>query len=283
MKPKRYGFVMEAIEPVAHGDTLTGIDNATNTRLFMRSTMLVRGIPMRVPDISENALRTVVFRVPLALHLLGALGIEKGTLPQAVTNLLFSGGNMASGAKSPSDEIELGHRIRGLYPGLELLGGAVDAFILPRSRLRLAAWPVAREFRWALEHVAPHLAEEAERVSVFDLLSEEVRTRGTGTESEGNQMLYQYEVLAAGAKFFVELTLEAATSPAAEAAVAVALDHWDGYFGGQARQGRGRMEVRDAKLPKPDAYLEHVEVYAEAMKAGLLDGTLGTGKVVCGP
>ena len=283
MKPKRYSMVLEAVEPVAHGDTLTGVDNATNTRLFMRSAMLVNGVPVRVPDISENALRTVVFRIPLALHLLKTLGVEKGSLPQAVTNLLFSGGNMAAGAKSPSNEIELAHRIRELYPSLELLGGAVDAFILPRSRLRIAAWPIAREFAWALRHASPELAEEAERVSVFDLLSEEVRTRGTGSESDGNQVLYQYEVLAAGARFYVELTLEAATSPAAEAAVAVALEHWDGYFGGQERQGRGRMALRKAELPAPDAYLEHIEAYGEAMKAGLLDGTLGTGKVVCHP
>ena len=281
MKPKRHFVLLEAVEPVAHGDTLTGVDNATNTRLFMRSAMLVRGVPMQVPDISENALRTVAFRVPLALHLLKSLGIEKGSLPQSVTNLLFSGGNVASGSRAPSDEIELGHRIRELYPSLELLGGAVDAFILPRSRLRIAAWPVAREFEWVLERIVPELAEQARQVSVFDLLSEEVRTRGTGSESEGNQMLYQYEVLAAGARFLVEITLEAATSPAAEAAVAVALDHWDGYFGGQARQGRGRLAIVEADLPSPGAYVEHLKAYGEAMKNGLLDGTLGTGKVVC--
>ncbi len=283
MKPKRYTFMLEAIEPVTHSDTLTGIDNVTNIRLFMRSAMLIDGVPVRVPDISENALRTVVFRIPLALHLLAVLAVAKGSLPQAVTNLLFSGGNMAAGSKSPSDEIEVAHRIRELYPTLELLGGAVDTFILPRSRLRVAAWPVTREFVGALHHVAPELVDDAEQVSVFDLLSEEVRTRGTGSDSDGNQMLYEYEVLAAGARFFVEVTLEGATSPAAEAAVAVAVDQWDGYFGGQARQGRGRMAVQQPNLPDPDVYLAHIDSNVESMRAGLLDGTLGSGKAVCGP
>ena len=279
---KRHLVVLEALTPISHGDTLTGIDNATNTRLFMRSTIKVDSVPVRVPDISENALRSVMLRRPLHDHLLETLGIGPGDLPQAVVNLLYSGGNLAKGSSVPGNEMALAHEIRGLYPSLELLGGATDSFVLPKSRLRLAAWPVCREFAPYIRHVSPELAEEAKSVSGFDLLSEEVRVRGTGAESGGNQMLYSYECLAAGTKILVEITLDNRTPEPVEAAVAVALNRWDGYFGGQGRQGRGRMALTPDPMTISELpYIDHFEEHADKMEAGLIDGTLGTGKPVC--
>lgn len=279
---KRSLITLQAMESVSHGDT-SNLNDGTNTRLFMRHGLLVDGVAISVPDVSENSLRSVMFRQPLHDHLLKTLGMEAGGLPQAVVNMLYSGGNLAKGAKSPGNDIALGHEIRRLYPSLELLGGATDAFVLPKSRLKLAAWPVCREFARIIAHVSPEHEEEAREVSVFDLLFEETRTRGTGSRSSGNQTLYQYEVIASGARFLVEITLDAWTPDAVESAVAVALSQWDGYFGGQGRQGRGRMEIV-GKRPGGEAltpYLEHLEEHSEKMRAGLLDGSLGTGKPVC--
>lgn len=280
----RYTVTLLALESISHGDTLSGLDNVTNTRLFMRSTMLVDGAPIRVPDISENSLRSVIFRSTLHSHLLGALEIGKGELPQPVMNLLFSGGNLASGSSAPGNTIDLGHRVRDLYPTLHLLGGATDSFVLPKSALKLAAWPATREFASSLAYVAPEHVEEAESLSAFDLLSEEVRTRGTGSESSGNQTIYAYEVMAAGTKIVLEVTFGPRTPEQVKAAAALALSEWDGYFGGQGRQGRGRMAVTTAKPGEDtggEAYLAHIEQHGERMKAGLLDGTLGTGKPLC--
>lgn len=277
---KRNAVVIEALTPLSHGDTLTG-DNATNTRLFMRSMMRVDGVPMRVPDVSENALRSVIFRRTLHDHLLETLGVGPGDLPQAVVNLLYSGGNLAKGSSMPGNEIALSHEIRSLYPSLELLGGATDSFVLTKSRLRLAAWPVCREFARQIRSVAPELEEEAESVSAFELLEEEMRVRGTGSESSGNQMLYGYETLSAGTKILLETTLDARTPPAVEACIALAFAEWDGYFGGQGRQGRGRMEVVGKRPGNLTPYTDHLREHSEKMKTGLLDGTLGTGKTVC--
>jgi hypothetical protein len=277
----KYHILLQAVTPISHGDTVTGVDNQTNTRIFMRQGMLIDGKPARVPSISENALRSVIFRYPLHDHLLRALEIERGQVPQSVVNLLFSGGSMASGAKAPTNEIELGHKIKHLYPSIDLLGGAVDPFILPRSRMRLAAWLVAREYLPALRLVAPDLADEAAGVSAYDMLTEETRTRGTGSESSGNQMLYTYETLAAGAKLLLEVSLDPHTPAATAAAVAHAISCWDGYIGGQARQGRGRMEVVRATLGSVDAYLAHIETHRDAMREGLVTGTLGTERVLC--
>ncbi|GIW06328.1 MAG: hypothetical protein KatS3mg060_1133 [Dehalococcoidia bacterium] len=282
--PERHRLVLRAVSPISHGDTLTGADNATNTRLFMRQAAILGGVVERVPAISENALRSVAFRQPLADHLLDALGIGPGELPQAVMNLLYSGGSMAAGTTAPDSQFELEHRLRKLYPSLELLGGSVDRFVLSGSRLKLTAWLVAREYLPWLELVMPEETEllaAAAQVSAFELLAEETRTRGTGSESEGNQMLYSYETLAAGAQVIVEITLDGRTSPAARAAVAVALTSWDKYFGGQARQGRGRMHVERPLTIDPAPYLDHLAAHGEAMRAGLLDGTFGTGTVLC--
>ena len=279
----RYTILMQAATPISHGDTVTGIDNQTNTRIFMRQGMLVDGKPARVPSISENALRAVLFRNPLHDDLLARLEIGRGELPQSVVNLLFSGGNMAAGSKAPGDEMTLGHQVKRLYPSLDLLGGAVDGFILPRSRLRMAAWLVAREYVPALRLIAPELADEAASVSAYDMLSEETRTRGTGAESTGNQMLYTYETLAAGAKLLVEITLDPHTPDATRAAVAHAMLCWDGYLGGQGRQGRGRMVVLAGDLPDPAPYVDHLDGHGTAMRQGLTTGALGTARLLCAP
>lgn len=276
----KYMIVLQAITPIAHQDT-SNAGNTTNVRLFMRQAMLVNGIATQVPSISENALRTVLFRETLADGLMQDLGVQRGELPQAVVNLLFSGGNMAAGSKAPSNEIELGHMVKRNYPNLDLLGGAVDGFILPKSRLKVSAWLVTREYLPALKYIAPDLCAEAENISVYDLVSEETRTRGTGGEASGNQMLYTYETLAAGAKLVVELVLDPHTPELALSALGYALERWQGFIGGQGRQGRGRMAIVSHDLPSSNLYRQYIADNAGSLKDGLVDGTLGTGKKLC--
>lgn len=279
----RHYMVLEAVERISHGDTVTGIDNATNTRLFMRHAMKVNGVPMRVPDVSENAIRSVIFRRPLHDHLLKALEIGEGELPNPVMNLLYSGGNLAKGAKTSGNELDLSHKIRKLYPTLHLLGGATDSFVLTRSALRVTAWPITREFSRAIARFRPDLVDEAESSSIFDYLFEETRVRGTGAESSGNQMLYTYEVVAAGVKILLELTLDPWTPAPVFGCMFASPQLWDGFFGGQGRQGAGRMvfDWLDGNVPSPFDYTDHLQKHAEQMRAGLLDGTFGTGKPIC--
>lgn len=282
MSHRRIRLVLEALTPICHGDTVTGIDSATNTRLFMRQPVLVNGRLVRLPHVSENALRTVLLRIPLADHLVATLGVA-GDLPRGVLNLLYAGGGMGGGKRAPGDEAVLGHAIGRLYPSLSLLGGAVDAFILPRGKLRLTAFVVAAEYADKIEALFPDaaLSPAAMAVSVDELLGEEMRTRGTGDEADGNQMLYGYDVLAAGTAIAVEMILDHWTSDEAAAAIARAVAEWPGFVGGQGRQGRGRCRVVWSDgMPAPDAYDAHLAAAAEAMRVGLVDGTLGTGKTV---
>lgn len=275
----KYTALLEAITPVAHGDT-SMLNNGSNTRIFMRQNTIVNGYPMQVPAISENALRSVMVRAPIHDDLIQRLGIGEGELPQAVVNLLWSGGSMAAGSKAPAQAMEIGHNLKKTYPSLDLLGGAVDGFILPKSRLNLSAWLVCSENRRALSYIAPEIAETA-AVSAFDMIAEETRTRGTGSDSEGNQMVYTYETLTAGAQILVEFTLDPHTPDLTLSCLGAALAAWDGFVGGQGRQGRGRMAIVSHDLPAPAAYHEYVATNTDVLRDGLKDGTFGSKTVLC--
>jgi hypothetical protein len=277
-----YSMVLKALSPISHGDTLTGVNNTSNTRLFMRSLQYVNGLPIRIPSLSENSFRTVAIRKPLAVHLLQACNIETGQLPKSVANLLFSGGNLMGGAKAPNDEFTLAKQVRSHFPLLELVSGAVDDFVLPQGSLRLVIWPIAREYQDCLKYVADEaIVAEAGQVSIFDLVGEETRTRGTGDESEGNQMLYTYETMAAGTRFFVKFVLSPHATDLCRSALGFALQQWDGFFGGQGRQGRGLMAMEAIKLPVGDGYRDYIEANKDKLAGYLKDGTLGSGKVLC--
>lgn len=277
----RIRFSIEALTPIAHFDTRTGVNNPTNIRLFMTQPAMLNGRLVYVPHVSENALRTVLFRRPLADHLVAELGIGPGELPRPIVNLLYAGGSMGGG-RTPGDETVLGHRIKRLYPSLDLLGGAVDTFIMPRSRLRLCAWIVAEEYLPAIRDIFPELEGTAAACSAHDLIGEETRTRGIGDEAQGNQMLYSYEALAAGSRIAVELTVDPAAPAATVSAIGRALAEWDGFVGGQGRQGRGRGRIEWLDVePASASYDEHLVEHGAAMAAGLRDGTLGTERVLC--
>lgn len=274
----RCRFVLRAASDVSHGDTRTSLDNPTNTRLFMQTSKTVDGENFVVPEISGNSLRSVVFRRTLANDLIDRLGIRQGDLSPAVHNLLYNGGVLSKSADF--DILPLVLAIRRLYPSLDLIGGATDYFTLSRGKLTgVGVWPMLAEYEEDIRDVAPDLADEA-LPRAYDVLDMKTRTSHAQEPKKAN--IYTYQVMTAGVRMLCELTLESGTPDATRAAVGVALRDWDMYFGGQARQGHGRMVY----VEKPDldttAYEEHVEEHSEKMRGGLLDGTLGAGKVVCG-
>ena len=228
----KHNFTLECLSPLSHGDVTSGIDNATNTRLFLREDILFNDMVIKCPTISENAIRTCLFRLPLHNHLIEFLEIRPGyvltidnlwdeeinkiKLNQSVVNLLTSGGNLKGGAKSPTKANELGHKLKRIYPSLDLLGGATDNFILPAGKLKVLAYPITIEYHRQLRAIG---YEGDIKNSAFELISVETKTRGTGGESEGNQMLYTYETMVMGSQFFVELTLDRNITPVAQSAL----------------------------------------------------------------
>ena len=199
---------------------------------------------------------------------------------------------MIAGASEPQSSFEKGRLIRKLYPSIELLGGVVDNFFLPRSELRMSSWIICKEYKPAIKLVTSPLPDymdiEDFELSVYDLLGEETRTRACATSNKEGQMIYTYETLAAGTKILVEFTLGERCTHEATSALATALRYFDGYIGAQGRQGKGRMEIRHELMFMYNThqytyahYLNHMNKNKESMRDGLLDGTLGTGSVVC--
>lgn len=275
----KYTAIIEALNPIAHGDT--SMQRGSNETVFMRSKRLVQGNVINVPDVSENAIRHVIFREPLANHLFNTVKPEN--MRRSVVSLFFSGGNMNE--KAPGDQNTLSRQVYQAFPMLELLGGAVNQFILPRSALKLVAIPIAREYMPYLQYLLSDeqkiITIEQSRLSIFDFLSTETRTRGTGGEDTENQMIYGYETLAAGSQFFIQATVNPKTSSLAVSALGAAITLWDGYFGAQARQGRGLCTIRQHDFPDDQEYRNYIEQKATDLKTFLELGTLGTSKELC--
>lgn len=272
----RHRFVLKAVSDISHGDTRTGLDNPTNTRLFMQTTKTVDGETFVVPEISGNALRSVIFRRTLANDLMDRLEIKAGDLTPAVHNLLYNGGVLSKSADF--DILPLILSIRRLYPSLDLIGGAVDSFTLSRGRLTgVGVWPMLAEYREDIQDVAPDLADE-DLPKSYDVL--DMKTRTSSAQDSKDAKIYSYQVMSAGVRILGELTLESGTPDATRACAGVALRDWDMYFGGQARQGHGRMVYLEKPEIDTTAYEQHVEEHKEEMRSGILDGVLGTGRVV---
>lgn len=275
-----HSLILTAINPIAHGDTATLTGG--NEKIFMRSSRVVGGLVDDLPDVSENAVRHVLFREPLANHLFANVKPENPT--KAAVTTFYNGGNMND--KSFGDENTLAKQVFTMFPSIELLGGAVNNFIFPRSALKLVCLPIAKEYKPYLESLLDdqqmELVKDSFKLSISgDLLKEETRMKSSETNQPENLKIYKYEVLAAGAQFFVRAALSPFTSDLAKSALGLALEQWDGFFGGMARQGRGLCRIDAANFPSSGLYHNYVVDNAEALKNAIESGTLGSNKVLC--
>jgi hypothetical protein len=243
---------------------------------------------VEVPAISNNSLRHQMVREPSWLHLFGRLGLMaaepgKGPVPAGVEAIFYNGGNIAAGAKQPSNPFALSNTIRQMYPSLDLLGGVTDSFDIGESRLRVSAWLVCRENLAALQN-SPAAYLPGANVSIFDLVDDETRTRMAGQVGQG-QMIYNYESLAAGTQILVRFRLvpfcPILTRGALEAAISWYLNE-DATLGGQAARGHGSVDGRWLIMPEDhgpaiDEYEAYIDENADKLRDGLITGTLGTG------
>lgn len=306
-----FSLVLRSATTISHGDTHTSM-GGSNIRLFMRKNVkLDRGVAMRIPAISENSLRSIIFRQPLANHLIETLELNNEDLYKTVVNFIYSGGNLMSNKQAKeknqeekttenkkkgadSNEFSLAREVMKNYPSFELLGGATDRFILPQSALSLCAWPITKEYTETISLVAgkrndslskeesEEIVEKSRNISVFDLVSEETRTRGTGGESDGNQILYTYETLAEGSEILLRIAFDHGSSDLAKSAAAFALKEWDGFFGGQRRQGHGLIMITKNTLKYDGLYEQYIIKNKEMLRSGLIDGSFGTDYELCG-
>jgi len=262
------------------------------TLSFADAGTVVQGaIEAEVPAVSGNTMRHQFVREPGWYHLLWRLGLSaatpgQGPVPPGVEALFCNGGNIEAGAKALSGAHGLAWQIRGLYPLLDLLGGVTDTFDLGESALQVAAWLVCAENRSALVGTGAYDLPMAQ-VSVYDMLDDVTQTRQASPQGIG-QMIQSFEVLSPGVQVMLRLTCRPQTSEltrgALIAAVRYALDN-DPTIGGVARVGFGRctgtwLSDDSAYDGLSQGYEDYLRDNAEALVAGLMDGTLGTGKQV---
>lgn len=246
---------------------------------------------VEVPAVSGNSLRHQVVREPGWLHLCNALGLTaaqpgQGQVPPGVEAIFYNGGNIEAGAKQPSNVHALANAARALYPLLDLLGGVTDSFDLGESRLRVAGWLVCKENREALRG-SPAYDLPSASVSVYDMIDDVTLTRQAGHTGLG-QMIYTFETLLSGAQIVCRLVLAPQTSLATQGALVAAVETFldqDNTIGGQAARGFGWVHgqwLGDAPTLKEDrqVYEDYLKHNRDALLAGLMDGTLGTGSKI---
>jgi hypothetical protein len=235
---------------------------------------------VQVPAFSANSARHEVVREPALWHLLNALDMPFGTLPASVAALFYNGGNIASGAVSPSNAYALAQIIRATYPSAGLLGGCTDSFMVGESNLRVNTWLECRENNDALA-----LAGLRSDISVFELLDRETLTRHAGRVGRG-QMPFSFETLATGCQVLVRFALTPYATALEVGALACAVEAFrtaDATLGGNSARGFGvsTSEWHGEPPGNSEQYEAYLAENAEKLRAGLLDGTLGTNRIVC--
>ena len=246
-----------------------------------------------VPSVSGNSIRHSVLREPSANRLLTELGLEPYSdmtsaeaLGFGVTRMLYHGGHIAAKAKAPRNASVLEAIARQKYPSLDALGGSTDAWLMSASKVKVAAWIVCEENNQALEAIAGIQSS----TSIFDLLSEQTYTRSGfgGSDKESGQMIYTTEVLAKGVEILLELSFTPFTSNIVKGAVYQAYADWldsGGTLAAKSAIGHskfsGNLVEGEQYTEEAKQYLSYLKKEKEALRAGLLDGTFGSGGVLC--
>lgn len=239
---------------------------------------------IEVPYISSNDIRHHIRAAGWA-HLVTALGIKPvdipgyGDIPHPIAALFENGGNLEQGAKQPGDAYVVSHEIRGRYPLISLLGGNLVSFDLGESDLTVRAEVVCQENGPFAEGVK--VAQ-----SIFDMLDDVTETRHASQAGIG-QMIRNFETMVKGTQVQVVCSLNPFASELVQGCLVAALLTWMGrcHVAGQKARGYGHFagEVIE-QLPDAAANLGKYETYlkenAAALRDGLLDGTLGTSRVL---
>ena len=247
-------------------------------------------VPIDVPAVSNNSLRHCLVREPSWLHFAGAVGLQDadpgfGEIAAGVEAIFINGGNIASGAKQPTNPFALAQRIRKFLPSLDLLGGVTDSFDIGPSPLSVSGWIVCKENRAALEDT-PAADLPGIQVSVFDMIDDVTATRNATDRGEG-QMIYNFETLCSGVQIYVSLSLSPFTKAITQGALVAAVDTFlenAPVIGGQSARGYGHLRgmvlvsnLIDNSANLKREYEDYLLDNAAAILDSLRDGTVGTG------
>lgn len=171
MKQIKYGFVLEAREPIAHHSETQG-----NVSLIQRSKVRMKdGTFKRIPYLTGDTMRHQL-REAIALSYIHAAEIG-ADLSEGALRLLFAGG-MLTGRGTGGDVVKIDdyHRMVKVFPQLSLLGGCVGNRCVPGKLSVSQAQLICEE---TLHYLPPEvmgwLREEGQQIETHRAYVEETQ------------------------------------------------------------------------------------------------------------
>lgn len=273
-----------ALTPVSHGaDGKSG-----NVTMFRRQRSIDRltGRLAVVPFIAGNAVRGML-RDLLFARFLHFVGVSPDELPAITAHAFFSGGNIEAGANTAIVDVATARKVRELIPPWDLFAGCMDNRA-HTGRVRIHdAVLVCRENAWLVwPHLAPTMPLD-EYAATLPVASELTQLRlGTRMahrdlgDADGQQMIFNTEVILPGAQFMHSLQITGGitqASPVTASCLADLLSHFAqvGVVGAQTSK-LGLIEFEPYRprgadpLPPPSLYLDFLAANREAIRAWLL-------------
>lgn len=267
-----------------------GAGTAGNTSLLRRQDiMLPDGARARVPFVSGNSLRHRL-REALAWHLVDTLAVEDGSLPKTTVDLLWSGGALTrTGAET---DLECARRVERLLPSLALLGYSAGSDIVAGTLTVGNLHLVCAENEWRLPRNVAVLPQAALRAGA--LQGEEFGTRRdvaggpvdrllevAGAPLATTQMIYDMQVVKAGALLAGYLEVHPAATAAQRAVLAAAVELAAPYAAGRRETtlgakaavgfGRAMLDVDLVALADPGESLAWWSGHLAAHRGEILD------------
>lgn len=281
--------VVTALSSIYHGG---GQNIGVNSKLRREKFVQPNGTVEDVPVISGNGLRGLL-RDRGMFHMCRALGYGVNEETSEVNGLtlpafyfLFSGGALVKGGGGSGIDIDRARELRNLIPLVGVFGGAMGNQIMPGKLKVDKMLPICVE----TQHLLPAPWCDAETLSIWEYLQEEMYTRKDDEKDEHKrlliepatrllleeaattkrnapsqpvvqddtgskqQMMYYVETFAAGTQFFWSLVLDDATDVEFDA-FATALGEFARmpFIGAKSNVGLGRVQVRFDKWHTVDA------------------------------
>lgn len=206
------------------------------------------------------------------------------SLPKPIQALLENAGAIAKGASEPANAYQLSQQIKANYPGWEVFGGSTLSFIMGASNLEsVSCHFFGSENSLALNEFGIEVKE-----SVTELLDTWGLTRHA-VRSDASPMPTSFETIQAGAKMLVRLQVSPFITDLGLGALVASIrtfQELSGTIGGKAARGFGRVSVESIHANDKlelcfNQYEAYLKANADKLRKGLLDGTLGTDKVLC--
>lgn len=206
MKTRRFEFLLEAAQPIAHHEGSIG-NHATVMR---RKVRLADGEFAEVPVVTGDTMRHGL-REAAAYALLDAAGLLGAELSAPALRLLFNGGVLTGRGDSGTVNLDQYRELAGLIPSLALFGGCAMNRVVPGRMVIEDAVVLCQEtMRWLAPWAAAHV--EGQNFAMARGYVEEVqRVRMDATLDPGKRrLLAEGEQVAANARLLASEQAHAA-------------------------------------------------------------------------